>query len=804
MKKLFFALIMVTLFTTLSMTALANYKQGDTCPKCNKAPLEIKNPGLVDHSVECSDYECGFNTSELHYGGTATCMALAVCEGCGKEYGEKNLDNHNWDTGWTYDSTSHWHKCLNGCGDTSPSDSHKEDHNGGLATCLEKAVCTICWQEYGDYAPHTGGTAYCNAKAVCKVCGKEYGEVDLDNHAPGKFHPATCVEKAYCEVEDRIFNEGRKDPNNHVGPFKNVDEIAPTCVAPGHEAGKICEACGEYAEGGAEIPIDKDAHNWDTDWTTNQKEHWHKCLNEGCDAVKDSERHNLTILLPYDEKLHYRECSVCHCFEKAEGVGAELNTHDDMPSIWKDNKDNTHSGFCGCGLKLVTEAHTGGDASCLNGAICEKCGAEYGKPLDHDWGDWTADNTSTHTRKCKRDGCEASETEAHHQDRLDPNNASEHIYICNVCSKNGFVYKREKHSADKWTDAGDGVNHTGTCICGRQLTEPHTGGEATCTELAECEICHLKYGDVDHDNHPADKIIDVAGKEATCTETGLTDGKKCTACGMFTVEQQVIEKKGHVWKEATCTEPKTCDVCGATEGSAAGHKEVTDPAVEATCTETGLTEGKHCSVCNAVLQKQKVVEKKGHTWKTATCTEPKTCTVCGATEGSVSGHKEVIDPGKPATCGQSGLTEGKHCSICGEVLVAQKVIPATVHWYGPWTPAGEGTHTGDCRRCGDPKTVDCELIEVELASGTIRMCPICGYVEGGEPLTAVEDAKATGAVPESDLVVFALEDGKLFTVAFEIGGKLLQPTGKITLTLPAGTAEVDFGREKAAVVKTKE
>ena len=763
MKKLFFALMMVTLFTTLSMTALANYKQGDTCPKCNKAPLEIKNPGLVDHSVECSDYECGFNTSELHYGGTATCMALAVCEGCGKEYGEKNLDNHNWDTGWTYDSTSHWHKCLNGCGDTSPSDSHKEDHNGGLATCLEKAVCTICWQEYGDYAPHTGGTAYCNAKAVCKVCGKEYGEVDLDNHAPGKFHPATCVKAAYCEVEDRIFNEGRKDPNNHVGPFKNVDEIAPTCVAPGHEAGKICEACGEYAEGGAEIPIDKDAHNWDTDWTTNQKEHWYKCLNEGCDAVKDSERHNLTILIPYDEKLHYRECSVCHCFEKAEGVGAELNTHDDTPSIWKDNKDNTHSGFCGCGLKLLTEAHTGGEASCLNGAICEKCGAEYGKPLDHDWGDWTADNTSTHTRKCKRDGCEVSETEAHHQDRLDPNNASEHIYICNVCSKNGFVYKREKHSADKWTDAGDGVNHTGTCICGRQLTEPHTGGEATCTQKAKCDVCGLEYGDVL--GHQLEKT---EAKPATCTEAGYEEYWKCIrdGCGML-----FSDEKG----ETEITEPVVIEI----NKDAHPEDKIIDIAgKEATCTETGLTDGKQCSACGTVTVEQEVIEKKGHT--------------------------EAIDPGKPAACGQSGLTEGKHCSVCGEVLAEQKVIPGLAHLYGPWTPAAEGTHVGDCRRCGDPKAVDCELIEVVLESGTVRLCPVCGYVEGGEPLTAVEGAKDTGAVPEGDLVVFALEDGKLFTVAYEIGGKLVQPIGPIVLTLPAGTAEVDFGGEKTAIVSITE
>ena len=40
-------------------------------------------------------------------------------------------------------------------------------------------------------------------------------------------------------------------------------------------------------------------------------------------------------------------------------------------------------------------------------------------------------------------------------------------------------------------------------------------------------------------------------------------------------------------------------------------------------------------------------------------------------------HKEVIDSAKPATCTETGLTEGKHCSVCGKVLVEQKVIPIT-------------------------------------------------------------------------------------------------------------------------------
>lgn len=80
------------------------------------------------------------------------------------------------------------------------------------------------------------------------------------------------------------------------------------------------------------------------------------------------------------------------------------------------------------------------------------------------------------------------------------------------------------------------------------------------------------------------------------------------------------------------------------------HTEAVDKAVEPTCTETGLTEGKHCSVCGEVLVEQEGVKAKGHT--------------------------EVVDKAVEPTCTKTGLTEGKHCSVCGEVLVEQEVVPA--------------------------------------------------------------------------------------------------------------------------------
>ena len=233
---------------------------------------------------------------------------------------------------------------------------------------------------------------------------------------------------------------------------------------------------------------------------------------------------------------------------------------------------------------------------------------------------------------------------------------------------------------------------------------------ATCTEDGEwliyCLYCNTQY---------TTEVIPATGhewgdkkqiREAGCVTTGEVQ-YTCQNCNE--VKTETIPAKGHTivtdkGVTPTCTqsgltEGKHCSVCNEVirkqkKLAPKKHHAVTDKAVEATCSKEGLTEGKHCSVCNQVLVEQKKVRKKRHVLQKkkgtpATCTEYGWtdrifCTVCNmVTQRRVRiaplGHKIVTDKAVETTCTESGLTEGKHCSVCKKVITRQQEIPAKGH-----------------------------------------------------------------------------------------------------------------------------
>ena len=138
-----------------------------------------------------------------------------------------------------------------------------------------------------------------------------------------------------------------------------------------------------------------------------------------------------------------------------------------------------------------------------------------------------------------------------------------------------------------------------------------------------------------------------------------------------------------------------------------------DAAVAATCTATGLTEGKHCSVCEEVLVAQTVVDALGHTeGAEADCLNDQICTVCGEVLISKLGHdyeSVVTDP----TCTEQGYTTHT-CSRCDDTYTDSEV-EAKGHTSGAWIvdqePAlgVEGSKHIECTVCGE--TLETAVIE---------------------------------------------------------------------------------------------
>ena len=337
------------------------------------------------------------------------------------------------------------------------------------------------------------------------------------------------------------------------------------------------------------------------------------------------------------------------------------------------------------------------------------------------------------------------------------------------------------------------------------------------TEGKHCSVCKevlVKQETVPATGH---KEVTDAAVAPTCTKNGLTEGSHCSKCGWVKQAQKPISAIGHavekkaetVWEwnipadgsfasvkvsaqckncndtisttannatywhsiNATCTKDGKNvysvtvslggqDFYGEKEvdnpdDPARGHTEVTDAAVAPTCTETGKTEGKHCSVCNTVLTKQETIPATGHTEVTDAAVAP-TCTETGLTEGKhcsvcnevlveqetipATGHTEVTDAAVAPTCTETGLTEGKHCSVCNTVLVKQETVPATGH-----TEVTDEAVAPTCTQTGLTEGSHCSVCNTVLKAQEV--IPALGHTEVTDAAvapTCTESGKTEG------------------------------------------------------------
>ena len=289
----------------------------------------------------------------------------------------------------------------------------------------------------------------------------------------------------------------------------------------------------------------------------------------------------------------------------------------------------------------------------------------------------------------------------------------------------------------------------------------------------ECSRCH----DIRNEGTEIEQLTCshnlelTAGTEPTCTEAGTKNYYTCTICSKHFEDSQgqteIVDLESWLPKPAlghipvidaavapTCTETgltegKHCSRCDAIIEAqetipANGHTEVADPAVAPTCTEAGKTAGSHCSVCNAIIVAQEDVDPLGHTPVTDSAVAP-TCTEAGKTAGShcsvcnailvaqedipANGHTEVIDAALAPTCTETGLTQGKHCSVCNAILVAQEVVPANGH-----TEVVDEAVAPTCTQAGKTAGKHCSVCNAILvAQEDIPAAHTLAHVDGVAP-----------------------------------------------------------------------
>lgn len=224
-----------------------------------------------------------------------------------------------------------------------------------------------------------------------------------------------------------------------------------------------------------------------------------------------------------------------------KGQGDE-HTHN---GNWTPNGNGTHSRRCTCNV-VEAQNCSGGTATCTQRATCAVCGAEYGDALGHDFTtSWTHDDNE-HWKQCSR--CDAKDDVSLHTwdsgtitTAPTCTKAGKKTYSCTKCDATKIEpIPATGHSwKSDWTS--DATHHWHECAnescdvtdnAGKKGYAEHSGGKATCTQNAVCEICKAEYGEkLPHDFTAETVDAKYLKSAATCTEKAVYY-KSCAVCGL--------------------------------------------------------------------------------------------------------------------------------------------------------------------------------------------------------------------------------------------------------------------------------
>lgn len=240
--------------TTYYMSCVCGAKGADTFEIGDKAP--DNHSGILNNDWKSNDTKhwkeyacCGAHAEEAaHSGGTATCQNKAVCSTCNKPYG--NLGSHVPASTWSKDASGHWHACQTpNCNEQLAFAAHTP---GPAATEDAPQLCTVCSYELAPALAHTHvwGAWISNGDGThTRTCAKDGSHTETNACSGGI---ATCQNSAICSVCNTAY--GAKDMTNHTGGTEVRGSVEATTSTEGYTGDTYCKGCDTKLADGKTIP----------------------------------------------------------------------------------------------------------------------------------------------------------------------------------------------------------------------------------------------------------------------------------------------------------------------------------------------------------------------------------------------------------------------------------------------------------------------------------------------------------------------------------------------------------------------
>lgn len=240
--------------TTYYMSCVCGAKGADTFEIGDKDP--DNHSGILNNDWKSNDTNhwkeyscCRAHTEEAaHSGGTATCQNKAVCSTCNKPYG--NLGSHVPASTWSKDASGHWHACQTpNCNEQLAFTAHTP---GPAATEDAPQLCTVCSYELAPALEHTHdwNAWISNGDGThTRTCAKDGSHTETNACSGGI---ATCQNSAICSVCNTAY--GAKDMTNHTGGTEVRGSVEATTSTEGYTGDTYCKGCNTKLADGKTIP----------------------------------------------------------------------------------------------------------------------------------------------------------------------------------------------------------------------------------------------------------------------------------------------------------------------------------------------------------------------------------------------------------------------------------------------------------------------------------------------------------------------------------------------------------------------